>query len=210
MNLVALDMNGVLTGKCLAHVLSEKYARQGMDYWESYRRGELNAASLVRLVGETHRGIKASLMEEEALAIPPAEHSLELMRAISEGGAGFIIASADYGNLVRRTEAALAPYRPLLSFGNEALYDGGIHTGSMQTPVVDGMEEMRRVDGFKTGDHTNSIISVGGDATCIELFSVSNVSIAYNSGNDHIRRLATFCIDDGNLLDVVELLGKML
>jgi len=209
MDLIAFDMNGVLTEKYLAYVLSEKYAPQGLPSWKLYRQGELDTTDFIHFICGTHKGLPYSLIDEEAQGISPVEHSLELMRAVTEGGFRFAIASADYGNLVRRTESALAPYQPVLSFGNEAVCADGVHTGIMKTPVVNGMEKARRVDGIKASDGTKRLITIGNDTTCRELFCISNVSVAFNSQDDDLRRRATYCIDDGDLLDVVELLGRI-
>ncbi len=205
MDLVVLDMHGVLTDKRLAYVLIEKCRRNGLVFWRQFREGKLSVQDVVRMVGATHKGLAHGLMEMEASKIPPAEHARDLIEGLGDD-CGILMGTADYGNLARKiaSEVGVGSY-----FANEAVYDDrSVHTGKIAMPIVDGDGKANRAKAFKEANGFKRIIAIGDDISDLDLFMESDVSIAYNSKNDALRSIATYEIDGGNLLDVLDMIYK--
>ncbi|MFB6075600.1 MAG: HAD family hydrolase [Candidatus Aenigmatarchaeota archaeon] len=93
MDLLILDLNGVLVKETLANELTKKYRPEGEKYWKQYKKGEISATEIVKKVGKTLEDIEYSKFEEMADRISPVENSKEFASEIKEKYKTAIISS---------------------------------------------------------------------------------------------------------------------
>ncbi len=176
---------------------------QGLVYWNSYLRGEVEYDDFARLDVRTWAGTSVSELEEAARQVPTMPGVEELLPALV--GAGLSVALISNG-LLELAEHIAGQYGVQHVFANRALHRDGKLTGELDilVPYESKGAVLTRLMS-RLGLSPENVAAVGDARADLAMFQEAGLSIAFRPVDSEVagKTHAVFTENLGELLAVL-------
>jgi len=202
--IIVFDMTGVLidTGKGSLVDYLNKFCPGADEIWREYLRGKIPPHELSVRLAEKHKGLTKELFESIIKDMGPTEEAKIVVEEVKKRGYIPAIVSAEYMELVEKVakELSIDEY-----YGNQAIFNNGVHTGKLKRPIIDDEEKERIALKLKRKYNADKLVAIGDDRTNVRMLKVADFSIAYNSTWPELEKVANVSIN-GDLIEILKYL----
>lgn len=158
--LAVIDLNGVLTRKTLAvellkDITVEKCKKDAYRLFKSYREKSIGERGLIVEGSKCFKGLSYETIQREAQNIQPTVGSLDLP------GWETAIISFDYVEAVKKIADDLGIPR---YFGNQIIYENGLHSGRVREPIVDYGRKKEIVEDLRKELGATTVVGIDNES----------------------------------------------
>lgn len=206
--LAIFDLDGTLTRERsiwkYIHQRLGKWCGYAEDYQRRFLTGEISYERFCELDAEVWRGMSVEEVLSIVKTVPFHEGVDELIRYLKLKGLKLALVSSGLSLL---SSWVHQEHGFDYSVSNELLHADGLLTGRVRIQVYyDQKAEWVRRIFEEFGIRAEETIAIGDSRGDLDMFQMAGFSVAFNSSCQDLKRIASVCVESGNLADVIPVL----
>ena len=203
--MVTLDLDGTLTRERSVweyiHKQLGKWYGFAEDYQNQFLAGKISYEEFCERDAQVWKGMKVEELLEIVKTVPFHTGANELTHYLRQKGLKLSLVSSGLSLL---SDWVHQKYGFDYSVSNDLLCEDGILTGQVKIQVyydkkAEWVEKILKQFRVKPEE----VIAIGDSSGDLELFQMAGFSIAFNSSCKDLDRMASICVQSGNLLDII-------
>jgi phosphoserine phosphatase len=203
--LVTFDLDGTLTQERsiweYIHKRLGKWYGFAERYQSQFLAGEISYKEFCECDAQVWKGMKVEDMLEIVKGVPFQPGVDKLINYLKEKGLKLTLVSSGLSLL---SDWVHQKYRFDYSISNDLLHENGVLTGKVKIQVYyDRKAEWVRRILKQFGVKPEEVIAIGDSKGDMDMFRMVGFSIAFNSSCKDLEQIASVCIPNQNLADVI-------
>jgi len=203
--MVVFDLDGTLTRERsiweYVHVRLGKWYGFAEAYQKEFLAGKISYDRFCELDAEVWKGMRVEEVLDIIKAVPFHPGVDELIDYIKEKGLKLAVVSSGLSLLAAWVHKK---YGFDYSISNDLLHENGVLTGKVRIHVrYDRKAEWVRRILKDFGIRPEETVAIGDSTGDLDMFQMVGFSIAINSSCRDLERIATVCVQSGNLSDII-------